>query len=46
MVDGFFDSDKTDSEELADEAASERWKRFWRENPSVNPKMTEAYVNE
>jgi hypothetical protein len=30
-----------------EETTSEKeWKGYWRDNPTVNPKMTEAFANE
>ncbi len=33
-------------EEAAREAREKPWRDYWRDNPTVNPKMTEAFRDE
>lgn len=46
LIDSVFDSDKTYSEQISRERQEDGWKSYWRDNPSVNPKMTEAFAEE
>jgi hypothetical protein len=46
LLNGIFDSDENLSEQVAREQNEEEWKQYWRDNPTANPKMTNAYSDQ
>lgn len=43
LVDGIFDSDESGMERVHRERREREWKQYWRDNPTENPAMHEAF---